>query len=357
MLEANLIKKYKPFFNIKLADDKFYPYIKISKETIPYIVVTRKKDDKNADYFGPYTQTASVKIVLKLLRRIFPYQSVKNHPKRKCLYYHLSLCPCVNVNIDKLQEYKKNIKKIKEFLLGKKDKVIKGLEKEKKLFIKNEEFEKAAKIQDKIKRINLITSGQFNPFEYIKDPDLYNTRIKKEVKSLKEIIGKYYGGNNNLERIECFDISNIHGKNATGSMVVFTSGEADKKYYRRFKIKSENSPDDFRMMREVISRRVKHKEWTNPNLMVIDGGKGQVRSAFEVLYKNKLNIPLIGLAKSEEIIVFIDYSSRQFNFQEVKLPIDTPGVNLLRRVRDEAHRFAITYHKLLRKKMFIPKIL
>lgn len=357
LLEANLIKKNKPFYNIQFKDDKFYPYIKVGNfksrsnlSAVPYITIARKKDEKNALYFGRYPNATSVKIVLKLLRRIFPYQSVKNHTKRNCLYYHLNLCPCVPAHPEHLAEYRKTIKKIEDFLRGKKDRVISALERERDSNAKREEFEKAKAVQEKIDRINIITSSFYHPFRYEKDPEFYHHRIKNELESLKKILIKYYKNINELNRIECYDISNISGTNATGSMVVFINGEEDKAQYRRFKIKSKTTPDDYAMMQEVLRRRLKHADWDYPDLIVIDGGKGQVSASYHTLFENKLDIPIIGLAKREEIIVIPLLENRELMFFEEKLPISTPGVNLLRRIRDEAHRFAINYHRLLRKK-------
>ncbi|MDO8270010.1 MAG: excinuclease ABC subunit UvrC [Candidatus Levybacteria bacterium] len=353
LLEASLIKKHKPFYNIKLIDDKSYPLIEISQSESPAILITRKKNNLNAHYFGPYSDTTALKVVLKLLRKIFPYQSVKNHPKRKCLYYHLGLCPCIPANPEKLIEYRKNLKKIEKFLDGKKDEVIKKLEQERNAYVKLEEFEDAQSIQEKIDRIILITSDTYDPFYYMDKPDFYFQRIEKELESLKIILTPYYSELGSLNRIECYDISNISGKQATGSMVVFENGDKNTKEYRRFKIKSKDTPDDFLMMQEMLTRRLDNDSWPLPNLLVVDGGKGQVGSALKALANNKKRIPVIGLAKREEIIVVPVKTQNGFDFLEIKLPHSTPGVNLLRRIRDEAHRFAITYHRLLRKKSFI----
>lgn len=354
LLESTLIKKHKPFYNIKLIDDKSYPYIEITTGKNPSLTITRKKLDKKSQYFGPYSDAAALRTVLKLIRKIFPYQSVKNHSKRKCLYYHLGLCPCVITAPENSKPYKKNLKQIEYFLNGKKEKVLKMLLLEQKNYVKHEEFEQAQIIQDKIDRINLITSRSFEPFRYIEKPDFYFERIKNEIDSLKEILKPFYPKINSMERIECYDISNIQGQQATGSMVVFINGERKAKEYRRFKIKTKNTPDDFWMMKEVLSRRFKRKGWTNPNLVVVDGGKGQVGVALRALANSKLRIPVIGLAKKEETIVIPIKSRKGVTFEEIKLLRTTPGVNLLREIRDEAHRFAINYHRLLRKKNMLP---
>ncbi len=353
LLESSLIKKHKPFYNIKLIDDKSYPMVEITSGDNPSVTITRKKTNNNSKYFGPYSDATALKTVLKLMRRIFPYQSVKNHPKRKCLYYHLHLCPCVLSNPEKMQEYKKNLKNIKRFLEGKKDEVIKHLVTERDEYSKGEEYEKASEIQQKIERIELITSTTYDPFHYMDKPDFYFERIEKEVTSLKEILKDYYPNLGNLERVECYDISNFSGKQATGSMVVFLNGDKAAKEYRRFKIRTKDTPDDFHMMREMLSRRLDN-EWPVPQLLVIDGGKGQVGAALKALANMGKRIPVVGLAKREEVIVIPLKKPGGIEFVEIKLPHSTPGINLLRRIRDEAHRFAITYHRLLRKKAMLP---
>jgi excinuclease ABC subunit C len=353
LLEANLIKLHKPFYNIKLSDDKFFPYIKISKEEIPYVTITRKTDDKNAEYFGPYPNVTSLKVVLKLIRRIFPFESVKNHQKTKCFYNHIGLCPCATVNPEHLPEYKKNIRRIKAFLNGDFSNVLAGLEKDREEHVKQEEFEQASVVQRQIEQVKLVCSEQYDPFRYADDPTLYVTRIRNEKDSLREILSAHYPDIAELDRIECYDISNIQGTNATGSMVVFSYGDADKSQYRRFKIKTKFTPDDFHMMQEVLTRRLKRDDWPKPDLIIIDGGKGQISAVNEVFQKLDCHIPFIGLAKREETIVVPYHEDGKLQFREVKLPHSTPGINLMRRIRDEAHRFAITYHRLLRKKSFL----
>lgn len=332
-----------PKYNIKLVDGKQYPSLKITiKDQYPKILLVRKHvEEDGALYFGPYTSALSLRMVLKILRRIFPYQNVLNHPNRLCLYFHLGLCPCPTVTKDKT--YKKNINHIIDFLNGKTKKIIKDLEKERNIFSKNENFEEAQNIQRKIDSINLITSDVYKPFEYELNPNLRSDVIQGQLNELKEILNKNTVNVLNLNRIECYDISNTSGLNATGSMVVFTNGEKDSASYRRFKIKKfyNNKPNDFAMMQEVLERRLQHKEWPTPSLIIVDGGKGQVSSVKDSLEKYNLNIPLIGLAKREETII-------TSNLKEILLPENSKSLHLIMRLRDEAHRFAITYHKKLR---------
>lgn len=341
LLEANFIQKYMPKYNVRFVDSKAYPLIRITiKDKFPKVLITRRMEDPKSLYFGPYPNVFAMRLVLKIARRIFPYQSVLNHPKKLCLYYHLKLCPCPEFLDDKL--YIKNIYHLVNFLKGNTKKVLNDLEKEKKMFIKNEEFENARDLQKKIDSIRLITSPFYKPLDYEENPNLSSDLRNMELKDLQRIL--HLQGINILvpRKIECFDISVISGKYATGSMVVFVNGEKDTSLYRRFKIRYKGPPNDFAMIEEVLRRRLNHLEWAFPNLIIVDGGKGQVSSASKVLKEKELNIPLIGLAKREEIII-------TSNFSEIRLPKDSKILHLLQRIRDEAHRFAIKYHRKLRE--------
>lgn len=244
--------------------------------------------------------------------------------------------------------YRKNITHIIQFLKGENNKIIKELERERERESKKENFEEASLIQKKINAISSITIKKTNPFDYETNPNLLSDTRSKEINELIIALNLNGVSVKKLERIECYDISNISGKNAVGSMVVFTNGEKDSSSYRRFQIKHPPKivPNDFEMMKEVISRRIKHREWKMPDLMIIDGGKGQVSSATQVLTESNLDIPLVGIAKREELLITTD-------FKIIRLPTRSDGLNLVRRIRDEAHRFAITYHKKLRAKQFL----
>ncbi len=344
LLEERLVKKYNPKFNIELKDDKAYPLIKITvKQKYPAILIVRKKDDAKSLYFGPYTSATSLRTVLKLLRKIFPYQSIERHGNRICLYNHLGLCPCPQVTND--LNYKKTVKYIINFLNGNTKKVIKDLEKERDQCSKNLDFELASSIQKKINAVSLITSPFYKPFVYEENPNFKSDILQQQLNSLIEILNKNKVYVTKLERIECYDISNIQGKNATASMVVLTNGSVNNKEYRRFKIKGfyNNKANDFAMHQEVMRRRLKHGEWQMPDLIVVDGGKGQVSSVKKVLEELNVKISLIGLAKKEETIITSD-------LLEIKLPKDSKALLLVIKIRDEAHRFAIYYHKKLRSK-------
>ncbi len=350
LLEAELIHKHLPYFNIKMIDDKSYPYIMISNTEIPYVSIVRAKNSKLADYFGPFPDASSVKVVLKLIRKIFPYESVKNHTKRKCLYFHLGLCPCVQAVPENLALYKKNISNMKRFLKGSTKQVIKTLEQERDAFAKTQEFEKAGIVQKQIDSILQITQETYDPFTYIHQPKAQSIREQSENESLRNLLLQNGVDTGDLARIECYDISNFQGTNATGSMTVFIHGSAEKSLYRKFRIRKLDTPNDFAMHQEVMGRRLKHPEWDFPNLLIIDGGKGQVSSVLQVLAHMNIQIPVIGIAKKFETLIIPVKEGKDLQFVEVRVPQSTPAINLVKRIRDEAHRFAVTYHRVLRSK-------
>lgn len=362
LLEAFLIKKHKPKYNIRLTDGKAYILIRITaKDAYPKVLLARRADDKTSKYFGPYPNSGAVKTVLKIIRRIFPYQSVPNHPKRICLYHHIVLCPCPVVfdSPELKKEYRKNIRGIIRMLEGQSHEIQKELEKERDLASKNEDYEEALKLQKKLNALSIITTPFHQGAEYDVNPNLRSDIREMELNKLIEVLNNNSFHLKQLERIECYDISNIQGTNATGSMVVLTNGEIDKSQYRKFKIRKDGKPNDFAMMKEMLQRRFGHEEWSTPDLIIVDGGKGQISSALEALAQRGLTLPLIGLAKREETIVIpnttvVESETKQShpeaNFTEVLLPKNSPALQLIMRIRDEAHRFAITYHRTLRSK-------
>lgn len=304
-----------------------------------------EKQENNL-YFGPYPNAGAMKLVLRTIRKIFPYQSTANHQKKVCLYYHLGLCPCPAVFDSPVlkKEYGKNIKRIVTFLKGDTKKVLRDLEKERNVLSKNEEYEKANILQKKISSILIITSRSYPFFDFEATPN-QETNIEKEallllIKELENTKPQV----SSLGRIESFDISNISGKFAVGSMVVFINGRKDPSLYRRFKIRfTREKPNDFAMISEVVSRRLNHREWPFPDLMIIDGGKGQVSSILKVLKRKNLILGLIGIAKKKETIITSD-------LKEIRLPKNSKALHLVMRIRDEAHRFAVAYHRKLRLK-------
>lgn len=234
---------------------------------------------------------------------------------------------------------KKNIRSLIYFLQGKKVKVFERFDKELKILTKNLQFEEAAQIREQLKGLQYT----IKPVRAIGllEEDLEEAR-NVELNTLASIVG----ANKKLKRIECYDISNISGRQAVGSMVVFTNGLADKSGYRRFKIKSVSGINDVAMIREILERRFGHK-WGSPNLIVIDGGRGQLNTAIKVLKKLGLGIPVVSLAKRLEEIYLPERR------KPIRLSYDNNALKLLQRIRDEAHRFAIAYHHKLRNKQFL----
>jgi excinuclease ABC subunit C len=335
LLEASLVKEHQPKYNIELKDGKTYPYIQITKEEFPLVSVVRLNMRKNkaikADFYGPYVNPALIREALTIIRKIFPFRSCETIPGKACLDFHMGLCaaPCVG-SISK-QDYARNIKHVRLILEGKKDDLYKDLQQEMEELARQKDYEAAAKVRDQIRAIGALYSGT-------KDINYF-----KEAEQLE----RAFGLDHTPERIECFDISNIMGNQAVGSMVSFLNGKPDKSNYRRFRIKTVTGIDDFRMIAEIVRRRytrLKNEGLAYPDLMIIDGGKGQLAAAMGVLKELGIEIPLVSLAKREEEIFLPGKRN------PVILAKDSLGLRLLQRVRDEAHRFAITYHRKLRAK-------
>ncbi len=273
------------------------------------------------------------------------------------------MCPAPCQSTEAAETNNENVKKIAEYLKGNKKRLFQALEREMKNAAKREDFETAGYIRDQINSYNYLTQQKRDVKEYIDAPNLVEDRAEKGVRDLINILETEAGfvfDPHEVEsfRIEVFDISNIQGSNAVGSMVVLTGGSPDKKEYRRFKIRTKDTPDDFHMMQEMLRRRFKrtnsknikgNEKWISPNLIVIDGGKGQLSSAIEILEEFGINTPIIGLAKREEEIV-IETSQNPKDFKIVKLPDSSEALNTIKRGRDEAHRFAITYYRKLHRK-------
>lgn len=371
LLEANLIKQNLPHYNSTAKDDKHPLYIKITGEEYPKVITSRKEEDGRGLYFGPFPSSSAVKSVLRCVRRIFPYHSQNKIGKRPCLYAHLGLCnPCPSYientqnPIDKIQmkiEYRKNIKRIKDLLSGKSISLHKELQKEMVNAAKQEDFELASKIRDQIKNLEYITAPYKSPREYLENPNLLEDIRQNEAKSLYELLKPHFKYLKYPVRIECYDVSHLSGKNATSSMVTFVNGEPEKTFYRHFKIKSKNSRDDYAMLRETLIRRIKHfTDWGRPDLIIIDGGKGQVGAARIVLKEFNVHIPVIGLAKRLEEVVIPRLHLGGVNVKEIldagfivfRLPTGSPALSLLQRIRDEAHRFVRRLHFKLRLQSF-----
>jgi excinuclease ABC subunit C len=358
LLEASLIKKYLPPFNARSKDDKSPLYIKISTEEFPKVLVVRKTEIKKDDLsFGPFPSSKSVRSVLRFLRKIFPFCSCKKETGKPCLYTHLNLCQPSPRAILKLPPeekkkqkrlYRKNIRDLVKFLKGESKQLIESKKRQMERKSRQRFFEEAAKLRDQIGLLAYITQSFRPPTSYLKNPTLLADQRKAELTSLFEALKK--SGlllKKQPQRIEAFDISNISGQKATGSMVVFMLGEPEKSSYRRFRLRRKRGGDPA-MMAEVLARRLNHPEWPQADLILLDGGKPQVSAIQELFASQNIKTPFIGLAKRKEEIIFLTQKKR---FSNLRLDQDLPAIHLLQRIRDEAHRFALSYHRHLRRKI------
>lgn len=477
VLECNLIKKYRPVFNISYRDDKSYPYLAITwQDEFPRIMVTRERHRKGTKYYGPYTSVQPVRETFDTLRRIFPFRTCKRAKPGKstgapCLNYHIKRClgPCIGAVAK--DEYRAMMERVELFLEGRPNPVVKQLEAEMEAAAAGLEFERAARVRDRLEAARhvlqkqkivseagedydaigyslddslagvnllvirdgkLIGSDNFVLARGGLDEDVVSAFIKQHYASSvavppqiivsgevedRELIEEWLGvrrgskvtiktaqrgakrellamASSNArhalamsaikysweqesaelaltslasalglaglpERIECFDISTIHGANSVGSMTVFINGRASKGDYRKFKIKYVDGLNDFAMMHEVISRRLGHlgddfdpSFAAVPDLMIVDGGKGQLSAAISAMEeKGYPDIPIIGLAKREEAVFMPGRA------EALMLERSSEALKLLQRVRDEAHRYAIAYHRKLRGKAMVESTL
>ncbi|HBO97962.1 MAG TPA: excinuclease ABC subunit C [Candidatus Omnitrophica bacterium] len=346
LLEAGLIKEYRPKYNVELKDDKSYPYIEITGEPFPRISLVRRvafergqeRAAKGAVYYGPYVSAGLVREALTIIRKIFHFRTCDPFPREACLDYHIGLCdaPCIG-NISN-KDYARNIRNVRLILGGEKDVLYKDLKKDMEDMSRKHEFEGAARVRDQIRAIGALYSGT-RDINYFKEAEQLQRAL-----NLPRL----------PERVETFDISNIMagrlpagGNQAVGSMVSFFNGKPDKANYRRFRIREVEGIDDFQMLAEIIRRRyrrLKREGRIFPDLIIVDGGKGQLSAAVEALVSLEVRIPVIAIAKREEE-VFLPGKR-----DPVRLAQDSLALQLVQRMRDEAHRFAVAYHRLLREK-------
>ena len=457
LLEINLIKENKPKYNIMLKDDKSYPFIKITDEHYPRLIITRQVKKDGGLYFGPYPDVGAANEIKRLLDRIFPFRKCTNPPSKVCFYYHLGQCMAHTVCHKDEAYFKGMAQEVSDFLKGQDDKIIDELKLKMTTAAQNMEFERAAEYRDLIQAIGTLRTKQrvmakdlqnrdvfgyyvdkgwmcvqvffvrqgklierdVNLFPYYNDPDedfltyvgqfyqekshlipneilipqeideeavkalvdtkvlkpqrgekkqlvnlaIKNARVSLEQKFnlLEKSMEKTQGAIENLGkllqiptpvRIESFDNSNIMGTSPVSAMVVFVNGKPSKKDYRKYKIKTVVGPDDYASMREVIRRRysrVMRDGLTPPDLIVIDGGQGQVNIAKQVIQEELgLDIPIAGLQKNDK------HQTHELLFgdplQVIELSRTSQEFFLLQRIQDEVHRFAITFHRQLRSK-------
>ena len=457
LLEINLIKENKPKYNIMLKDDKSYPFIKITNERYPRLIITRQVKKDGGLYFGPYPDVGAANEIKRLLDRIFPFRKCTNPPSKVCFYYHLGQCMAHTVCHKDEAYFKGMAQEVSDFLKGQDDKIIDELKLKMTTAAQNMEFERAAEYRDLIQAIGTLRTKQrvmakdlqnrdvfgyyvdkgwmcvqvffvrqgklierdVNLFPYYNDPDedfltyvgqfyqekshlipneilipqdideeavkalvdtkvlkpqrgekkqlvnlaIKNARVSLEQKFnlLEKSMEKTQGAIENLGkllqiptpvRIESFDNSNIMGTSPVSAMVVFVNGKPSKKDYRKYKIKTVVGPDDYASMQEVIRRRysrVMRDGLTPPDLIVIDGGQGQVNIAKQVIQEELgLDIPIAGLQKNDK------HQTHELLFgdplQVIELSRTSQEFFLLQRIQDEVHRFAITFHRQLRSK-------
>lgn len=357
LTEAELIRTYQPHFNVLLKDDKSPLYIHITNETFPKVVRIRKKElfklKKPGTILGPFPSAYKVQEVLKIARRIFPWCSKgfdARHPAA-CFEYHLDLCPGACLGEISPQAYQENISHLVLFLKGKKKHVLRELAERLKTAAQAERFEEAAQLRDTIAIIIEVTSTT-----YKLKPELSTAALTANIATdgrayLRSILNlhTHLPRTATLNRIEGYDVSNIQGTLASVGMVVFTEGKATTDQYRLFNIRTLDTPNDYHMLREALSRRQNHPEWGIPDLLVIDGGKGQVRSVLSVW---SWLCPVIGIAKNPDrlIIPHLDaadvrpLSRKSIEYSVLKLPETHPALKLVQQIRDEVHRFSNSHH-------------
>ncbi|EKE10671.1 MAG: hypothetical protein ACD_15C00216G0004 [uncultured bacterium] len=362
ILESNLIKRYQPKYNIKEKDDKSFCYFIMTKEEFPRILIMRKTDldessisrnkgkfklleNKNqiqySKIFGPYTSKKQMEIALKIIRKIFPFHSSAQKSEKGCLDFQLGRCPGPYAGAISKEEYMGNIRGIRMILEGKKKSLVRKLEKEMLAYAKGNEFEKATETRNKVFAL-----------KHIRDVALIN-RDEDELKF------DFFSDRQNTKtiRIEAYDISNISGMQAAGSMVVFDGNTPNKSEYRKFRIKTIEGSNDIAMMKEVLLRRLKNN-WTQPDLIILDGGRGHFNMAEKLLQELGLVIPLASVAKgAERKNLNVEHSDYERTVRpEIAKEINNILQNkiLLKHITDEAHRFAIGYHRKIRKKEYLP---
>lgn len=337
LLEADLIKKFKPEFNTKEKDDKSFLCIALTDEDFPQVLTVRKKDlsarKDLAEVYGPYTNGMQLKEALKIIRKIFPYRdskchvcgSAKNKSCKPCFNWQIRLCPGACMGEISKREYAKTVRHLETFFSGRIDKLLKDLEREMKSLAKEKRFEEAAVIKGKIFSLTHIQDVAL-----IKDESL-------RADQLTSLQAKSF-------RIESFDIAHMGGKNMVGVMTVISGGMLDKSAYRKFRIRGYESSNDPGALHEVLTRRLNHPEWPLPSLIVVDGGIAQFNVLSALLKENNLNIPVVSVVKDDK------HKPKGF-FGDQTLALKYKKDILL--ANSESHRFAIGYHKKLRSKNFL----
>lgn len=371
ILEAKLIKEHQPKYNSIWKDDKSQLYIKITiKEEFPKVLLSRrpnfapsspkwlrrsskaslgKENERRSLYFGPFSSVRIAETIVNDVRRIIPFCTQKKLSKKACFYSKIGLCdPCpnfINQSTDKSRlilkkNYRKNINQVFSILRGNTKKIVSDLYRQLNILIKNSDYEQAIVVRNKIFRFDRL-------LDLRDDSEFFYNSNEKKLEEMLMILKKYFSQLSKLDRIETYDISNLGLKQAVGSMVVMKNGQIDKNEYRRFKIRRSGLRSDFDRLSEVMKRRL-NQSWPMPDLIIIDGGRPQIKTVKKVFQENQVDIPLLGIAKNpDRVIVGVDA------FPNLFLKNDSKVLNVIRLLRDESHRFARKYHLFLRSKDFL----
>lgn len=347
LLEAQLIREHQPRYNKELKDDKSYPLLKITSDAYPRLVVTRNKKDRKAIYYGPFTDARLLREAVDLMNNLFPIRKCRRLPKTACLYYHIGQCiaPCIKDDVK--AEYDRCIQELRGFLGGGKKSFVDYLAERMKLAAGEYRFEDAQFFKEQIEALGKLRKKRYSHHRPEAGIGLAASVELKKILGMERL----------PEKIVCFDVSNIQGDEAVASKVAFYRELPDKLGYRRYKIKGVEGINDYAMMQEAVRRMLKGikegREDFIPHVIMIDGGKGHLKAAAEVLKEQGFETTaLISIAKKFETI----YSAQKFlqgesdGVEDLKMARDLPANHLLQRVRDEAHRFAISYHRQLKEK-------
>lgn len=355
LLEAKLIHDYAPKYNSIAKDDKSSLYILLTlSESLPHVRLVRKHSVSAVGskdvLFGPFQSGRVARTLLKSLRRVVSYCTQKERNGIPCFHFHLGLCtPCPSVinkmtdeneKLSKTRMYRRNIFRLRDILSGKSSSVLHAMSKRMDQLAGKEEFEEAITVRNQYSALTNLLKRHYDPSLYFS----YAESTQQELMRLATMLSVYYPSIKKPVRIECIDISNIGDQYATGSLVVLADGMPDTSLYRRFKIRTVTRQNDPAMIAEVLKRRLRHTEWPYPDLMIVDGGKTQLKKARQVLAELRLMIPVIGLAKRQEVVII----PLDTGYRTLHLSYTNPALHVIQRIRDEAHRFALSYHRKLR---------
>lgn len=340
-LESEMIKRYMPKWNILLRDDKTVSYVRIDmKSEVPYVTLTRNPEGDDAEYIGPFYAKKTVNDALRILRKVFPYY-IKPYDGKKTLDTDLGLNPGIEIGKTTAKEYKKDLRKLIKYLEGGRKTLLTEIEKEMKYAAAEGKYEEAAKLRNQLFGLQGLRKKIV-----FSDKEFMDISQDEALKQLKDMLGLPEVP----KRIEGYDISHQSGQDVVGSMVVFVNGASDRAEYRKFKLRNQKN-DDTGNLREVLERRLKHDEWEMPNLIILDGGAGQIGAVLDICREKK--IPVIGRNKSgdhtrnADVVIVIPNEN---GFDEVEINPESHVAKLIARIDEESHRFAITYHRLLKRK-------